>query len=232
MARAARVVSLLGALLLTPLVTGAALPGPGAAGQPFRHWLALRDQGVIRQHADYSCGLAALATVLRYDYGQQVSERSLLRLLLERAHDWQLSPGWRRHGVSFATLAALARAHGFEAAGFEVDAALLAHLSVPAIAYLEHHQRPHFTVVRGISTEGVVHLADPSWGNRHLPMRRFLTLWQTDGDPHGRGRLLLLRPTDEHAAMPDRRHYRPVTLRPLQSPVIVGACPRAVVGAC
>lgn len=128
-----------------------------------------------------------------------------------------------------ATLAALAASQGFDALGVRVSARALFQLKVPAIAYLRYQGVPHFSVIRGVSKGGRVHLADPSWGNRHLTMDQFLALWAVDPRPttsaHGRGttahaagRLLLIKPvTDGHYRL-DRRFFRPELSPPLMLP--------------
>ena len=50
-----------------------------------RHTLKeLRDQYVVKQQLDYSCGAAALATLMVYYYGENTSEKEILELLNTR----------------------------------------------------------------------------------------------------------------------------------------------------
>jgi hypothetical protein len=44
---------------------------------------ALRDEGVVKQRDDYSCGSASLATLLTYGLNDPVDENALLRAILE-----------------------------------------------------------------------------------------------------------------------------------------------------
>jgi len=192
--------------------------GPGVPA--FRSWLDIRDAGVERQQRDYSCGVASLATILKYSYGMTVSEVSLLQLLEQGDRNWRLPVSWEQEGVSLAVLAELARYHNFQAEGVAVDANMLARLSVPAIAYMEYHGIAHFTVIRGVSAEGWVHLADPSWGNRRLSLKEFLPLWQVDKTTTvKKGRLLLMRPELGNPARLNRHFYDPKVLRPLIVPM-------------
>src|SRR5262245_35750624 len=41
---------------------------------PSRTMKDLRDQDVVKQRFDFSCGAAALATLLRYGFGENISE--------------------------------------------------------------------------------------------------------------------------------------------------------------
>jgi len=50
------------------------LHGPSLAGSiKVKSWKAFRDERVVKQDMDYSCGAASLATVLNEYYGQAVT---------------------------------------------------------------------------------------------------------------------------------------------------------------
>ena len=44
-------------------------------------WQDLQSKNVVMQQRDYSCGAAALATILRYGWGEDVDEADTLRAL-------------------------------------------------------------------------------------------------------------------------------------------------------
>jgi len=53
------------------------LRGPSLAGSvKVKSWKALRDERVVKQDLDYSCGAASLATVLNEYYGQPITDGS------------------------------------------------------------------------------------------------------------------------------------------------------------
>jgi len=139
---------------------------------------------VVRQQRDFSCGTAALATLLTHYFLRPTGEAELLEALLARTGRDAL----RRQGVSFAALAALAEARGLSASGVAVGAQALAHLRVPVIAWLAPRGQPHFAVLRGVSP-GAVELADPARGNVRQPRAAFERDFLGED---GRGRLLLL----------------------------------------
>lgn len=145
--------------------------------------MARRDAGVVRQQRDFSCGTAALATVLSHYFLHPTSEEELLAAL-RIGEDGRRGSG----GVSMRMLAELARERGFAARGVSVSAAALDALRAPAIAYLEHWGQPHFAVLRGVSS-AAVELADPARGNIRLSRPAFAAQFLDDS---GRGRLLLL----------------------------------------
>lgn len=168
----------------------------------FRDWVALRDAGVIRQQEDYSCGLAALATLLTYDYGRAVSEPELLQRLLQRLPD--RAEEVRAGGVSLQDLSVLAADYGYASAGVSITPEALLTLRWPAVAYLEVQGMPHFVVLRRVEADGAVQIADPSWGNRRLLAFRFAGQFFTASD--GRGRLLLLPPPRQSRSADGRDH--------------------------
>ena len=62
------------------------LSGPAfAAGQlPVRSLLEFRRENVVIQKWDPSCGAAALATLLKYQFGENISEKKIARALMRR----------------------------------------------------------------------------------------------------------------------------------------------------
>lgn len=182
----------------------------------FHHWKSLRDQDVVRQERDFSCGLAALATLLTYYFERPVSEAKLLARLdipdagaladtiaartvhaAERARLQTL----QEKGVSLAILAGLARDHGLHAQGVRLRPDDLARLSMPAIAYIEPGGEPHFTLIRGVDSRGSVQVADPAWGNRRFSGPDFARLFAPAGATAGR--LLLILPQGRDAGRRD-----------------------------
>jgi len=170
------------------------LPASAAA---FDHWQALRDRGVVKQQRDYSCGLAALATVLTHYFLKPTTEDVLLDALASRDEDADRSLS---EGVSLAALATLAREQGLSVAGVAVPPAALDRLGAPAIAYLELGDDAHFTVLRGVSA-AAVELADPAWGNTRMQRAEFEAAFLRED---GRGRLLVLAAP---VAVPVARDY-------------------------
>ncbi len=130
-------------------------------------WKALRDFRVVKQEFDDSCGAASLATLLNGFYGHNFSEMDIID---EIQHD----------GVAnFENLAYVASAFGYKAGGLIVSFNELKKLSVPAIAYVSYRGQDHFTVIRGVSKTGNVHVGDPSWGNKKFRPHQFKKMWET-----------------------------------------------------
>ena len=166
-------------------------------GQPqVNTWKALRDFRIVKQSLDYSCGAASLATILNEFYGMDVTEAEVLRRM--GATDRS----------SFQQLADVAPSFGLRAGGLMLSFKDLTQLKIPAIAYVQYRGEDHFTVIRGIRSDGTVHVADPSWGNRQLTAHQFRRMWEApDTDGTARGRLLLVIPQESATAEIDRTFF-------------------------
>jgi predicted double-glycine peptidase len=133
----------------------------------------IRNERVVPQRWDLSCGAAALATLLTYDLGDPVTERAVAEAMVRRNDPLQVH---KQGGFSFLDLKEYAERRGYEADGYgELTLADLAEMS-PAIVPIQIHGYNHFVVVRGVH-EGDVHFADPAFGNRHMTVERFDGAW-------------------------------------------------------
>lgn len=151
--------------------------GFSAANAPAqqRHTLKeLRDLNVVKQKLDYSCGAAALATLMTYYYGEETSEQELLDLLNIRLQSLseEERASKKRIGFSLLDLKIVAQQKGFQADGFKVSVDHLRRLKAPVLVYIRPLDYHHFAVLRGLAGDRVL-LADPSRGNVSMHTARF-----------------------------------------------------------
>jgi uncharacterized protein len=158
----------LAALLFSVLAEGSDRIGP------IRSLREIRQENVVMQRWDLSCGAAALSTVLTFDHRDPVGEALIVMSILRRADPVRVRA---RGGFSLLDLKRFADARGYEANGY-------ARLTVeglvrfaPAIVPTRLGGYDHFVVFRGIR-EGRVLLADPAYGNRSLSIEQFEATWQ------------------------------------------------------
>jgi predicted double-glycine peptidase len=201
-----------GVVLAAHLLAGCAAPAltpagsaPGS-GRPVRHTLQeIRDRNVVKQSLDYSCGAAALATLMTYYFGDRVSESEILRALFAGLSERDAAHK-RVSGFSLLDLKRVAEARGYQAAGFRLTFEQLLQVSAPIIVFVEPIGYKHFSVLRGIRRD-VVFLADPIRGNLQMNVARFVGEWS--------GIVFVLgRPGDESItdyplAPPDLPDHRP-----------------------
>jgi uncharacterized protein len=171
-------------LIIVLFMGSASLAGPDTLGGTqdpaergvVRHSLKeIRDRYVVKQQFDYSCGAAALATLLTYYFGDPTSEQDVLKLLMSQLpKDDQLLKAQR--GFSLLDLKHIAEAKGYRAAGFKLTIEQLMQLAAPVVVFVQPLGYPHFAVLRGID-RGRVFLADPSRGRLRMSISRFLGEW-------------------------------------------------------
>jgi predicted double-glycine peptidase len=129
---------------------------------------------VVHQTEDFSCGAAALATVLHYYYGKDLTERAAIKEMLKAGNLEKI----QSLGFSLLDMQKFTHSLGYQAEGYKIsDVNRLKELTVPVIALIETcGGYSHFVVVRKV-TEQHVYISDPSWGNRRLSLGAFQQAW-------------------------------------------------------
>ena len=135
----------------------------------------LRDQNVVKQEHDYSCGSAALATLMIYYFGHNTSEQEILNQL-NAAMTEEERKKKSLTGFSLLDLKRVSENMGYRAAGFKLFPEQLARLTAPVIVFVQPRGYKHFAVFRGMSWRRV-YLADPSRGNLRMSFEQFLDEW-------------------------------------------------------
>ncbi|HJV75194.1 MAG TPA: C39 family peptidase [Noviherbaspirillum sp.] len=133
----------------------------------------LKYRNIVRQAFDYSCGSAALVTLLNYHLGLGVTEQQAMEGMLERGEKEKII---ERRGFSLLDMKRYVASLGVEGAGFRAEMKDLKTLENPAIVPIDYAGFKHFVVFRGIRDE-LVFLADPAVGNIVLSVDEFSSLW-------------------------------------------------------
>lgn len=135
-------------------------------------WRDIPFRTVVRQQYDYSCGSAAVATLLRFHYGAQVGEAEVFESMFERGDQERI----RRVGFSMLDMRSYLETRGFAADGLRLNLDRLATLDVPAIALITHDGYRHFVVVKGIDADRVL-VGDPTFGLQTYTRAEFEEVW-------------------------------------------------------
>jgi uncharacterized protein len=162
----------------TPLSNFSVMPlkaGGGRTDHSLLSWKELRDRNVVIQRFDYSCGSGALATLLRYYFGDMVSEEELLLSILGRMTEEEVKDR-EKNGLSLLDLKHCAEQRGYQAVGVKLNYASLPKLKGPVLIYLEREDYKHFAVLKGARGDRI-YLADPSRGNIRMSVDRFAKEW-------------------------------------------------------
>lgn len=144
----------------------------GAYSVPATSMKEARFSAMIRQQYDFSCGSAALSTLLTFHYRFAVTEQQVFEEMFARGDQSKI----KQEGFSLLDMKRYLEAHGFESDGFEAPLENLASASIPAIVLINDNGYNHFVVIKGIR-DGRVLLGDPSGGTRAVPRKTFESIW-------------------------------------------------------
>lgn len=130
-------------------------------------------RNIVRQAYDYSCGSAALTTVLNFYLGRSLGERQVMEGLLHYGESERIV---ERRAFSMLDMKRLVTALGYPSGGFRATIDDLIDLDHPAIVPIQHAGFKHFVVLRTIR-EGRVFIADPAIGNISFTLAQFQEKW-------------------------------------------------------
>lgn len=145
---------------------------PGVFSPPVESRSESRWQTVIRQQYDFSCGSAAVATLLSYHYTTPTGEDTVFREMYAAGDQDKI----RAEGFSMLDMKRFLDRRGLQTDGFRLDLDKLAALQVPAIVLVNTRGYRHFVVVRGVEPDRVL-LADPAAGNVAIARDEFEAIW-------------------------------------------------------
>jgi predicted double-glycine peptidase len=127
---------------------------------------------VVRQQYDFSCGSAALATLLRHHYGRDVSEEQVFRAMYAAGDQATI----QRVGFSLLDMKQYLDAHGYPADGFRLSLDDLIEMNAPAIVMIDTAGYKHFVVLKG-DDAGRVLVGDPALGLKVYSRDQFSSMW-------------------------------------------------------
>ena len=167
----------LGALAtLWPLAQAGTVTVPGFAGGVEVKVTSFQDRRfstVMRQQYDFSCGSAALASLLTYHYDDPVSERDVFAGMFEVADIEKV----RQEGFSMLDMKRYLEQRGYQADGFRMPLeGLRTRVRLPVIVLVSFDGYRHFVVIKGISDSAVL-VGDPARGLKEYSIAEFHEHW-------------------------------------------------------
>ncbi|MCL4461416.1 MAG: C39 family peptidase [Nitrospirae bacterium] len=145
----------------------------GVLTVPSQSYAELRFRDVVRQKYDFSCGSAAIATLLTYEYLRPTTETEAFRFMYKTGDKKKI----RKHGFSLLDIKRFLGSLGYKSDGYQLSLDKLMALSLPAIVLIEINGYKHFVVVKGVSRQNVL-IGDPAMGLRMETRAHFRTLWK------------------------------------------------------
>ncbi|WP_423935679.1 C39 family peptidase [Candidatus Deferrimicrobium sp.] len=129
-------------------------------------------RSTMRQRYDFSCGSAALATLLSSGYEDAVSEGTVFSRMYEAGDKERI----RNQGFSLLDMKTYLESEGYMADGYRVPLEKLAELRIPAITVVSTNGYKHFVVIKGVAEKEVL-VSDPAAGTTVILRSKFETMW-------------------------------------------------------
>lgn len=127
---------------------------------------------VVRQQYDFSCGSAALATLLTHHYARPTSETDAFTAMWEVGDQNRI----RELGFSLLEMKRYLETLNLIADGFVLSIDRIQEIGVPGIALIEVNGYRHFVVIKGVTDRNVL-VGDPSAGILSMPRDVFAERW-------------------------------------------------------
>lgn len=135
-------------------------------------WWEIPFRTVTRQRYDFSCGSAALSTLLTHHYGRPISERESFAAMWRTGDRESI----RKFGFSLLDMRSYLESIGYRAEGFKLTIDQLREVKRPMIVLLDLNGFKHFVVVKGMRGDRVL-TGDPMLGLKHYPTDEFTKYW-------------------------------------------------------
>ena len=126
---------------------------------PVQSFSEIKFGEVVKQKYDFSCGSAALASLLSHHYNMPMTEG----LIFEEMFRFGDKAKIEEKGFSMLDMKNFLARRGLKSDGFRLETAKMAELEMPAIALVNYSGYNHFVVIKGIKDNKVL-VGDPSVG--------------------------------------------------------------------
>lgn len=133
-------------------------------------------RGIVKQAYDYSCGSAALTTLLNGYVGEKLNERQTMDGLLKYGEYDRIV---ERRSFSLLDMKRFVTALGYNSGGYKGQFSDLQKLDKPAIVPIAYAGFKHFVVFKTYR-DGRVFVADPALGNLSFSADHFQEIWDNN----------------------------------------------------
>ena len=140
------------------------------------NWKQIKQVHIVMQKRDYSCGAAALATILRYYWGDNVTEDQILAVIEKMLTPEEMKDRIKK-GLAISDLRRASVEMGYLSSIGTLTFQKLSESKVPLIVGISPNGYDHFVVYRGMDCDWV-YVADPIRGNIRISYIDFVRQWQ------------------------------------------------------
>jgi uncharacterized protein len=135
-------------------------------------WWEIPFRSVVRQRYDFSCGSAAVATILTHHYGRPTGEQEPFKAMWAKG-DKELI---RKVGFSMFDMKNYLTGLGYTAEGFRLKIDDLPKIKRPLIVLLNLNGFKHFVVIKGINKDRIL-VGDSVLGLTQYSIQDFEKMW-------------------------------------------------------
>lgn len=148
------------------------LAGGGNYHVSVKSFAEMKFSTVYKQQFDFSCGSAALASLLAFHYDDEVDEQSVFLDMYQHGDQEKI----RELGFSLLDMKNYLERRGYRSNGFKMELDQLHEANSPAITIIDADGYLHFIIIKGL-TEQKVLVGDPAIGVNIIPRDKFEEMW-------------------------------------------------------
>ncbi|MFD2228536.1 C39 family peptidase [Alkalimarinus sediminis] len=171
-----RTCSLIAALQISSILSAGtvSIPGVGSFHQlKVTSYKEARFKSVIKQEYDFSCGSAALASLLTYHYDDPIDEKTIFEAMYADGDQEKIN----REGFSMLDMKDFLTKRGYRSDGYQIGLDKIQNKAkIPAITLINTNGYSHFVIVKGVTPTEVL-VADPAQGSRVIEREAFEKGW-------------------------------------------------------
>ncbi|MGF1684519.1 C39 family peptidase [Photobacterium minamisatsumaniensis] len=123
---------------------------------------------VYRQQYDFSCGSAAVASLLQFHYKMEAKEETIFEYMFKNGDKEKIE----QQGFSMLDMKNYLVSLGLDANGYNIPLDKFKKLRIPAITIVNFDGYMHFVVIKGMNSSNII-LGDPSRGTMIMPIKDF-----------------------------------------------------------
>jgi predicted double-glycine peptidase len=148
------------------------IAGGGNYELPVTTFLERRFKTVYKQQYDFSCGSAALASLLTFHYEDTVSEQEVFVDMYLNGDQKKI----QQQGFSLLDIKRYLERRGYRSDGFKVKLDQLLIANAPALTIINNKGYMHFVIIKGLDEQEVL-VGDPAVGVKAIPRDEFEEMW-------------------------------------------------------
>ncbi len=148
------------------------LAGGGNYHVSVKSFAEMKFSTVYKQQFDFSCGSAALASLLAFHYDDEVNEQSVFLDMFQHGDQEKI----KELGFSLLDMKNYLERRGYRSDGFKMKLDQLHEANGPAITIIDADGYLHFIIIKGLTKQEVL-VGDPAIGVDIIPRDKFEEMW-------------------------------------------------------